>query len=233
MPPCITETQTILFDFGEERFQTQTSRIIDQGFTILSETISSEEQLNFKAGDQVKIKKTNLITRKTTSPSYLTEAELVTKMEKHSIGTDASIPTHIQNICQRNYVKVESGRKLVPTKLGRALIKAYQELDPELALPTMRAEVEAKVNLIARNEADYDQVKTSVLDTFRQKFDSFTGQAQAINYLFTDCFPNRDFNHQPNHARAPSKHFKMDKNNDRKRKAQFNNPPRKNKNARK
>eukprot|EP00971_Amphidinium_carterae_P090983 1800894-Amphidinium_carterae.1 len=40
----------------------------------------------------------------TKPPDYLKESELVARMDQHGIGTDASIPQHVENICERHYV---------------------------------------------------------------------------------------------------------------------------------
>ena len=56
-------------------------------------------------------------------------------MEKFGIGTDASMATHINNICEREYVKVTANRRLVPTELGLNLVKGYQAIDQDLVAP--------------------------------------------------------------------------------------------------
>ena len=83
-------------------------------------------------GESLQLQEVELHQGKTSAPDYLSESELIGLMEKHGIGTDASISVHINNICERNYVSIQAGRKVVPTELGITLVRGYQLIDPEL-----------------------------------------------------------------------------------------------------
>ena len=76
----------------------------------------------------------------TTPPTYLTESELISQMEKNGIGTDASIATHIENIQKRYYVELIAGRKMKPSKLGLVLAQGYHLIDNSLVLPEIRSD---------------------------------------------------------------------------------------------
>jgi DNA topoisomerase III len=109
-------------------------------------------------------------------------------MEKNGIGTDASIPVHINNICERNYVKLERDRRLVPTTLGVVLVHGYQRIDPDLCLPKMRSQVEEQLNLIALGKAYYKDVLQHALKIFEQKFHFFVQNILFMDSLFEDSF---------------------------------------------
>jgi DNA topoisomerase-3 len=63
-------------------------------------------------------------------------------MEHNGIGTDASMATHINNICERKYVKLVGSRRLAPTDLGICLVKGYNKIDSELVGPLVRSNIE-------------------------------------------------------------------------------------------
>jgi DNA topoisomerase-3 len=65
---------------------------------------ADQEVPDFLVNQVVKITQNKIVDGFTQAPGFLSEANLIAKMEKHGIGTDASIATHINNIIQRNYV---------------------------------------------------------------------------------------------------------------------------------
>ncbi|KAB7499440.1 DNA topoisomerase 3-beta-1 [Armadillidium nasatum] len=152
--------------------------------------LSLEDEVipNLKKGDELTIVEVKLIEKQTSPPDYLTESELITLMEKHGIGTDASIPVHINNIGQRNYVTVTTGRKLMPTNLGIVLVHGYQKIDPELVLPTMRSAVEEQLNLIALGKAQFESVLLHTLEIFLLKFQYFVKNICRMDELFEVSF---------------------------------------------
>ncbi|XP_027545379.1 DNA topoisomerase 3-beta-1 isoform X2 [Neopelma chrysocephalum] len=182
---------TISFSIGPERFTSVGKVVTSPGFTEIMpwHSIPLEESLpRCEKGDLFPIGEIKLLEKQTSPPDYLTEAELITLMEKHGIGTDASIPVHINNICQRNYVTVESGRRLKPTNLGIVLVHGYYKIDAELVLPTIRSAVEKQLNLIALGKANYHQVLEHTLDIFKRKFHYFVDSIAGMDELMEVSF---------------------------------------------
>ncbi|KAK2121181.1 DNA topoisomerase 3-beta-1 [Saguinus oedipus] len=188
---CKYLQSTISFRIGPELFTCSGKTVLSPGFTEIMpwQSVPLEESLpTCQRGNTFTVSEVKMLEKQTSPPDYLTEAELITLMEKHGIGTDASIPVHINNICQRNYVTVESGRRLKPTNLGIVLVHGYYKIDAELVLPTIRSAVEKQLNLIAQGKADYRQVLGHTLDVFKRKFHYFVDSIAGMDELMEVSF---------------------------------------------
>ncbi|CAL8084209.1 unnamed protein product [Calicophoron daubneyi] len=194
MPDCRYESTQVVLSLGEgELFTVTGTHMLDPGFTrILTWQAVEEKALPEGAlvrGAKIPLaQEPQLVEGQTGPPDYLTEAELITAMERHGIGTDASIPTHIENIVQRAYVQLLPGRRLQPTPLGIVLVHGYQKIDPELVLPHMRKAVEEQLNYIALGQAQFEQVLQFVLAIFAAKYRYFVEHINAMDQLFEVSF---------------------------------------------
>ncbi len=81
-------------------------------------------------------------------PSRYNESTLLEKMEQENIGTKATRSETISTLLERNYL---SGRALVPTELGFALIEAMRKRCPQIISTGLTREIEAQLERIERS----------------------------------------------------------------------------------
>jgi len=173
-----------------EDFSLSGRKVIDPGFTKIQHTGEMDDihVPDFRVGESVPVKQVSIGNHTTRPPPYLSESDLLSLMEKHGIGTDASMATHINNICERNYVTLAEGRRLIPTKLGIGLVHGFQLVDNELVIPKIRANIEESCTLIAQGKAYWETVVMHALRIFRDKFKYFVLHVDLIDQLFESTF---------------------------------------------
>ncbi|KAL7068520.1 DNA topoisomerase family protein [Cryptosporidium serpentis] len=182
----------IMFDINGEKFILQGRRIDEYGFSIIdkSKNINSISIPQLDLGMKLNLKSIEICNGETKPPPLLSEGNLLSLMEKNGIGTDASMPVHIQKLIERKYVNLVDGRKLEPTRLGNALIHGYMNIDIELVYPMIRSEMERYINLIAQGKANARNVLKHTLAIFKLKFLFFVKNIASFESLFQLSFTN-------------------------------------------
>ena len=78
----------------------------------------------------------------TAPPRLMTEADLISEMDRNGIGTDATIHEHIKTIQERSYAVQTKSRHFKPTIAGISLVETYQQLGIDLYKPNLRSQIE-------------------------------------------------------------------------------------------
>lgn len=192
---AVVTKSKVTFKFNDQYSTTVDGMILkDKGYLEAANwEIVEHKQLGvYKVGDSFQITDTMIVEGETEPPGFLSESELITLMEKHNIGTDASMASHINNICEREYVKIVGSRKLEPTNLGIALVNGYQAVDNSLVSPDLRSMIEKSCADIASGESKFEDVVIRLTAVFKNKFLEFKKNVTKMDAFFKNVFTTFD-----------------------------------------
>lgn len=120
----------------------------------------------YEQGSQFQPSAIEMVDGQTSPPQLLTEADLISLMEKHGIGTDATHAEHIETIKSRTYVGLTPDQRFLPGELGMGLVEGYNSMGYEMSKPNLRAELEVDLKLVSEGRKD----KHTVLQHYIQKY---------------------------------------------------------------
>ncbi|EGF76486.1 hypothetical protein BATDEDRAFT_14853, partial [Batrachochytrium dendrobatidis JAM81] len=171
-------------ELSQEKFTSSGLMILERNYLEVFpyEKWSDSDIPTFSVGERVEPSLLEMREGSTTRPTMLTEADLITLMDKSGIGTDATIHEHIKKILDREYARKEN-IYFFPTTLGMALVTAYDEMDIDLSLsrPFLRSLTEANMKKICDGARQREDVVSESIELYKNVFIAAFGQASKLH----------------------------------------------------
>lgn len=171
--PCNREVTHIRLEALHLEFTVKGCRIIESGWRSINGIFTDEDTEvaydlpELTMGEELKIKESSILEKKTKAPSLYSESGILAAMETAGqkidseeerkalqnigIGTPATRAAIIETLFARNYIKRES-KSLVPTEKGLQVYELVK--DKKIADVAMTASWELTLQKIENNEAD-------------------------------------------------------------------------------
>ncbi|EIE27522.1 prokaryotic type I DNA topoisomerase [Coccomyxa subellipsoidea C-169] len=113
----------------------------------------------------------------TQPPPKMSERDLISAMERHGIGTDATVADHIQKQLDRGYALKDAAQLFSPTALGEALVASYHKMGlSNLWQPTLRGAIEHNITEVARGLRPKQEVLDEAVQHFRGDYIAAAGK---------------------------------------------------------
>jgi len=144
-------------------------------------------------GDRLRIESLLLRASQTEPPPLLSESDLIALMDRHGIGTDATIAELIKKVQERQYIvkSPQHQQRFMPTNLGLALVRAFEQSEVFLARPTLRAQQEQNLKSIATGALSMSAMLGSALTQYRQLFAKLRRSNSTVLQVFGNHFSPR------------------------------------------
>ncbi|TGC11546.1 DNA topoisomerase [Methanolobus halotolerans] len=157
MPPAVFDKTRLEVHVRDEIFDTTGSIMKDAGWLAVYpfETKNDKFLPNVELNKEVDVKKISNTKSRTTPPKRLTEAELLTLMDKNGIGTKATAPSHIETNKKRGYFETK-GKSIAILDTGFTLMESLDSTVPILVKPDIRARIEALIQDVEDGQKTFE-----------------------------------------------------------------------------
>ncbi|WP_394582792.1 DNA topoisomerase III [Cytobacillus firmus] len=152
--PYKYETIHAAIDVNGETFTSRETAVIDLGYRKVErnteEETGKQSLKNISKGQSFTLQNAESAAKLTEPPLRYSEADILTQMEKYSLGTPATRAEIIERLLETEALERQNGR-LFPTKKGKQLMDLVNE---DLKSPELTAKWEQELEKIARGKAD-------------------------------------------------------------------------------
>jgi DNA topoisomerase-1 len=181
MQPALFEKTHLEISVKDEIFDTPGSVMKDAGWLAAYPFETKNDKLlpDISVNDEIIIKKLSNIKSKTTAPKRLTEAELLTLMDKHGIGTKATAPSHIETNKKRGYFETK-GKTISILDTGFTLMEALDSTVPILIKPDVRSRIEALIQEVEDGKKGFEDALEEGSVLIRDMYSHLTANREQI-----------------------------------------------------
>jgi DNA topoisomerase-1 len=166
MANAILENNTIIINLGIYKFELIGQKVIFQGFlAVHSDKVKETFLPKFKIGQELFCNTLEAEQKYTEPPARYSEATLIKDLEANGIGRPSTYAPIITTILSRKYIEKE-GKYLLPTYIGKALIKLLVDHFKEIMEIQFTANMEDDLDLVAEGKKDW----IKLLDGFYKDF---------------------------------------------------------------
>jgi DNA topoisomerase I len=130
--PATRETMTVMLDVKKEEFKAVGKRTVSPGWHIYYRPYVKHKDIELpgvEKGDDVLVKKIELLKKETSPPKRFTQSSIIRELEKHNLGTKATRADIVDRLFQRGYAE---GKQIAATELGIHTVKTLKKYSPKI-----------------------------------------------------------------------------------------------------
>ncbi|GAA7498859.1 type I DNA topoisomerase [Helicobacter pylori] len=172
MQDALFESQSVVVACEKGEFKASGRKLLFDGYyKILGNDDKDKLLPNLKENDPIKLEKLESNTHVTEPPARYSEASLIKVLESLGIGRPSTYAPTISLLQNRDYIKVEK-KQISALESAFKVIEILEKHFEEIVDSKFSASLEEKLDNIAQNKADYQQVLKDFYYPFMDKIEA-------------------------------------------------------------